>query len=413
VFTRRQFLITLPMLTALPRLLDDSELSQSFTLPHLHQKPLPPPPPTFVYFGADASAGAAQGIYLSHFDPANGHLSPAQPIAQTLRPSYLALSPPTAARQRRLYAANEANDASATISSFLINPASGALSPINQVTSAGAGPCYVSIDATGEAAFVADYAGSAIASYGIRPDGSLSQPVARIDYKERRFGTRGPVAARQDVPHPHSVHLSPDNRFLLVNDLGSDEISVFPIDPATATLGPPALFSNDRPGSGPRHIAFHPNGRWVYSINELDSTIDHFLWTTTSSRTEPQGLLSYTGFHVSTIAPGFPEAKNTAAEVAISSDGNFLYASNRGEDSLVVFSIALTDGALTLVQRISCGGKTPRHFTLSSESDERWLLCGNQDSSTVTVFRRDGATGRLGGPIQTIAVPSPMFSLFA
>jgi 6-phosphogluconolactonase len=413
VFSRRQFLITLPMITALPRLLDDSELSQSFTLPHLHQKPAPPPPPTFVYFGTDTAAGAAQGIYLSRFDAANGHLSPAQLIAPTLRPTYLALAPPTSGQQRRLYAVNEVSDPSGTVSSFLINTTSGALSPINQVTSAGAGPCYISVDATGESAFVANYAGSTIASYRIRPDGSLSQPVARIDYKERRFGTRGPVAARQDAPHPHSVHLSPDNRFLLVSDLGSDEISVFPIDPATAELGAPALFSNDRPGSGPRHIAFHPNGRWVYSINELDSTIDHFLWTTTSSRTDPQGLLSYTGFHISTIAPGFPVAKNTAAEVSISADGNFLYASNRGDDSLVVFTIALADGSLTLVQRISCGGKTPRHFTLSSESDERWLLCGNEDSSTVTVFRRDGATGRLGGPVQTISVPSPMFSLFA
>ena len=152
----------------------------------------------------------------------------------------------------------------------------------------------------------------------------------------------------RNVPHPHSVHLSPDNRFLLVNDLGSDRISVFTVNPATARLGPPALFSNNRPGSGLRHIAFHPNGRWVYSINELDSTIDRFLWATTSSRTDPQGLLVNTGAPVKTIAPSFPVAKNPAAEVAISLDGNFLYASNRGEDSLVVFSIAPVNSALAL-----------------------------------------------------------------
>ena len=238
-------------------------------------------------------------------------LSPAQLVAGTLRPSFLALSPPTSSQQRRLYAANEANDASATISGFIINAQTGSLKPINQVSAAAAGPCYVSVDATGEAAFVADYAGSTIATYHIHPDGSLSEPVVHIDYKDRKFGTRGPNAARQDVPHPHSVHLSPDNRFLLVNDLGSDQISVFPVNPAAAELGPPALFSNDRPGSGPRHIAFHPNGRWVYSINELDSTIDHFLWTTTSSLTDPQGLLVNTGFHIKTIAPSFPVAKNT------------------------------------------------------------------------------------------------------
>jgi 6-phosphogluconolactonase len=408
MLTRRRFLLTLPAVAAAPQLAHAQSFASAF-----RKKPTPPAP-TFVYFGTDTAPGKARGIYLSRFDPNSGHLSPAQLVAPTLRPSYLALSPTTSgSQQRRLYAVNAVPDASATVSSFLINTANGALTPINKVTSAGAGPCYISLDATGEAAFVANYVGSTIATYRVLPDGSLTEPVVRLDYKDRKFGARGPVTARQDVPHPHSVHLSPDNRFLLVNDLGSDQISVFPVHPATAELGPPALFSNDRPGSGPRHIAFHPNGRWVYSINEIDSTIDHFLWTTTSSLTDPQGLLINTGFHIRTIAPTFPAARNTAAEVAVSSDGNFLYASNRGEDSLVVFSIADADGTLKLVQRIACGGKTPRHFTLSSDSEERWLLCGNQDSASVTVFRRDGGSGRLTGPLQTLPVESPMFTLFA
>ena len=152
-------------------------------------------------------------------------------------------------------------------------------------------------------------AGSSIATYHVHADGSLSQPVERINYKDTPFGHRGPVTARQDIPHPHSVHLSPDNRFLLVNDLGSDAISVFAVDPATAHLGAPSLFVNERPGCGPRHIAFHPNGRWLYSINELDSTIDQFLWTATSSRTEPQAFLTDTGRVVKTIAPGFPRGE--------------------------------------------------------------------------------------------------------
>jgi len=408
--TRRQFLLALPALTVLPRLLE-FEQAQSF-VQTFRKKPVPPPPPTFVYFGADTAKGVSKGIYLSHFDPAGGHLSPPVLVAETPRPSFLALSSPTAGH-RRLYAANEVSSPSGTISSFLMDPASGALTPLNQVTSAGAGPCYVSLDATGRAAFVANYAGSSIASYRVLPDGTLSEPVTRIDYKDRKFGKRGPNAARQDLPHPHSVHLSPDDRFLLVNDLGSDEISVFLVDPASASLGPPALFTNDRPGSGPRHIAFHPNGRWVYCINELDSTIDHLLWTTTSSRTDPQGLLVNAGKPIKTIAPGFPATKNTAAEVAISSDGDFLYASNRGENSLVVFAIAESDGTLSFVQRIPCGGKTPRHFTLSPDTDEHWLLCGNQDSASVTVFRRDDATGKLTGPTQTLPLDSVMFTLFA
>jgi 6-phosphogluconolactonase len=404
MFTRRRFLLTLPALAVAPRL----AAAQSLLTP-FHKRPIPPPP-AFVYFGTDTAKGISKGIYLSRFDPNSGRLTPPQLASATLRPSFLALSPNTVG-QRRLYAVNAVSDASASVTSFFIDSATGALRPINQVPSAGAGPCYISLDATGEAAFVANYVGSSIATYRVLPNGALSEPVERIDYKDRRFGHRGPNATRQDVPHPHSVHLSPDNRFLLVNDLGSDHISVFPIDPATARLGPPALFSNDRPGSGPRHIAFHPNGRWLYSINELDSTIDRFLWTTTSSRTNPQGLLVNTGAPVKTIAPNFPIARNTAAEVAISLDGNFLYASNRGEDTLVVFAIAPVDGTLTLVQRTSCGGKTPRHFTL--DPSERWLLCGNQDSASIAIFRRDSASGRIGGPTQSLPLDSPMFALFA
>jgi 6-phosphogluconolactonase len=408
MLTRRRFLLHLPALAALPRLALEPTQAQSFLNP-LHKKPPAPPPPSFVYFATDTARGVAKGIYLSLFDSVRGQLTAPTLAAETLRPSFLALAH-DAAGQRCLYAANEANDPSATLSSFVVDSATGALRPLNQVSAAAAGPCYLSIDATGDTAYVADYAGSTIATYHVYPDGRLSPPVERIDFKDPKFGKRGPVTARQDVPHPHSVHLSPDNRFLLVNDLGSDEISVFAIQPG-AHLGEPALFTNDRPGSGPRHIAFHPNGRWVYSINEIDSTIDHFLWTTTSSRTSPEGLLVNTGQHVKTIAPNFPAAKNTAAEVAVSSDGNYLYASNRGEDSLVVFSIASTDGALTFVQRISCGGRTPRHFTLDPSG--RWLLCGNQDSATVTIFRRDGGSGRIGGPAQTIPLDSVMFTLFA
>ena len=289
MFTRRRFLLTLPALAALPRLALQPAEAQSLSNPFRKQPPAPPPP-TFVYFGTDTDKGVAKGIYLSHFDISTGHLTPPALVAETLRPSYLALSPSAPDVPRRLYAVNAVANPSATVTSFAIDPASGALRQLNQVTSAGAGPCYISLDATGESAFVANYVGSTIATYRVLPDGRLSEPVDRLDYKEPRFGKRGPNV-RQDVPHPHSVHLSPDNRFLLVNDLGSDAISVFTVDPATARLGPPALFTNDRPGSGPRHIAFHPNGRWVYSINELDSTIDHFLWTP-PARADPRACWS-------------------------------------------------------------------------------------------------------------------------
>src|SRR5450631_3850359 len=219
--TRRRFLLTISA-AALSRHL---AIAQSFTNP-LKRKPIPPPPPNFVYFGTDTAKGVAKGIYLSRFDRTTGHLTAPALVAGTLRPAYLALSTPVAGH-RRLYVANEANDASATLTSFLMDPITGALKPINQVSSAGAGPCYISLDATGETAFVANYAGSSIATYHVHPDGSLSEPIERIDYKDPKYGKRGPITARQDIPHPHSVHLSPDNRFLLVNDLGSDRITVF------------------------------------------------------------------------------------------------------------------------------------------------------------------------------------------
>jgi 6-phosphogluconolactonase len=412
MLNRRRFLLHLPSLAALPRasaLAAGAQGPEQSFRQRFRRKPPAPPPPSFVYFGTDTAKGVAKGIYRAKFDSATGLLTAPALAAETLRAAYLAVSAPTQG-QRRVYAVNELPDESATVTSYGMSPATGALAEINRVSSAGAGPCYISLDSTGHAAFVANYAGSTIASYRLRADGGLSEPVERIDFKDAKFGRRGPVTARQDAPHPHSVHLSPDGRFLLVSDLGSDAISVFAVDPAAARLGPPSLFRSERPGCGPRHIAFHPNRRWIYSINELDSTIDQFLWTTTSSRTNPQGILVSTGRFVKTIAPGFPAAKNTAAEVAVSYDGNYLYASNRGEDTLVVFSIG-DDGSLKLLQRISCGGKTPRHFTLSP--DERWLLCGNQDSATVTVFRRDGGTGRIGGPVQTVSLDSVMFTLFA
>ena len=209
---------------------------------------------------------------------------------------------------------------------------------------------------------------------------------------------------------PTRATISPDNRFLLVCDLGTDHITVFLIHPETGQLSDPHTFTNDHPGCGPRHVAFHPNGRWVYGINEIDSTIDHYLWTATRFSDTPQGLLVNTNTPVKTIAADFPADKNTAAELAISSDGLFLYASNRGEDSLVVFSISPKDGKLDFVQRISCGGKTPRHFTL--DPTNQWLLCGNQDSATITIFRRDTATGKLTGPTQTVPLDSPLYTLF-
>jgi len=402
MFTRRRFLVIFPAFAA-------SAHAQSRW--HLRKKkPVPPPPPLTVYIGTDTSKNVSKGIYQAHFDPAKGQLTAPVLAAATARPSFLAVTPVGQAR-RSLYAVNAINDPAATATTFVIDAKTGALNQTSQVSSGGAGPAYISVDATGHSAFVANYFGSSISSYRVQPDGTLSQPVDRIDFKDRqKFGALGPASTRQEIPHPHSATISPDNRFLLVCDLGTDHITVFLIHPETGQLSNPHTFTNDHPGCGPRHVVFHPNGRWVYGINEIDSTLDHYLWTATRFSDTPQGLLVNTNTPVKTIAADFPANKNTAAELAISADGLFLYASNRGEDSLVVFSIRPKDGKLDFVQRISCGGKTPRQFTI--DPTNQWLLCGNQDSATIAIFRRDSITGKLNGPTQTVPLDSPLFTLF-
>ncbi|WP_433983747.1 lactonase family protein [Tunturiibacter empetritectus] len=401
MFSRRRFLVLFPAFTA---------SAHAFATWPVRKKKVVPPPSIHVFFGTDTNKGVSKGIYRSTFDPALGQLTPPTLIAATVRPSYLAATPPGVGR-RSLYAVNAINDPGATVTTFVMDPKDGNLQQTGRVPSGGAGPAYVSVDSTGRAAFVANYFGASIASYRVQPDGTLSQPVECLDFKDhQKFGALGPISARQDNSHPHCVTISPDDRFLLVCDLGTDHIAVFYIHPETGQLSDPHLFTNERPGCGPRHVVFHPNGRWVYCINEIDSSIDRCLWTATRFSNAPQGLLVNSTFSIKTIAADFPAEKNTAAELTISPDGNFLYASNRGEDSLVVFSIA-RNGDLALLQRIPCGGKTPRHFTLDPTA--QWLLCGNQDSANVTVFRRDAATGKLSGPTQTVALDSPLFTLFA
>jgi 6-phosphogluconolactonase len=400
MFTRRRFLYLLPAFAAAAH----AETAGQFR----KKKPVAPPPPLTVYIGTDTSNGVSKGIYQSRFDTITGNLTPPVLAAATARPSFLAVTP-VGQGKRFLYAVNAINDPAATATAFAIDEKNGSLSQLGQVSSGGAGPAYISLDNTGHSAFVANYFGASIASYRIQADGTLSQPVDRINCRDhQKFGALGPNATRQDQPHPHCTTISPDNRFLLVCDLGTDHITVFVIDPDTAQLSDPKTFTNGRPGCGPRHVVFHPNGRWVYSINEIDSTLDHYLWTATRF-IDAQGLLVNTNTSVRTTALDFPPEKNTAAELAISADGLFLYASNRGEDTLAVFALD-PKGRLSLVQHISCGGKTPRHFTLDPTND--WLLCGNQDSASITIFRRDPATGKLSGPTQTVLLDSPLYTLF-
>lgn len=405
MLTRRRVLQAAPLLPMAVR--------QALAVGPFRRRTIVASPFHTLYIGCDTSKGKSKGIYRAMFNSTTGHLADPIPAAETPNPSFFAFGPAFSGR-RFLYACNETSSNS-SVTAFAVDLHTGDLREIGKVAVPFAGPCHISVDATGHSVFVASYAGGGISSFQVQPNGTLNGPVEHIDYRNPElFGTHGPNAERQDGPHPHCVTLSPDNRFLVVNDLGDDQTSVFAVDADTAHLhlGSNHLFHNGRPGSGPRHVVFHPNQRWLYSINELDSTIDHYLWTTTHSPQDSQALLVDAHTPVKTLAPDFPEnRKSTAAEVAISTDGFYLYASNRGEDSLVVFRIDPNSGSLKTVQRVNCGGKTPRQFTLDPTG--AWLLCGNQDSANVTVFRRDGGNGQLSGPVGQIALGSPQCCVFA
>lgn len=340
----------------------------------------------------------SHGIYAYHWLPESGELTEIGLAATTPDPSFLALSPDG----KNLYAVNEHDPApgteSGTVSAFSIQDAEGKLALLNTVPSGGTAPCNMAVDHTGRALFVANYTSGSVSSYQILGDGKLSSHVVNIHYSGHSVGVR------QQSAHTHCTTVSPDNRFLLVNDLGLDRIMVYRISPQTAELTPndPPFYSA-LPGSGPRNFTFHPNGKWAYSLNEIASTIDGLHWDT------EKGTL--TRFqNISTLPHGF-SATNTAATVLVHPNGRFVYASNRGHDSIVVYSVDPATGALTLLQHISCEGKTPRNFILDSSG--RWVLIANQDSANIVVLQCNAKTGHLASTGRQYALDSPVCIIFA
>ena len=323
----------------------------------------------------------SQGIYAFRWDADSGTLALIGLVADTVNPSFLALSPD----RRKLYAVNEVDEfhqeKSGSVTAFKIEGASGKLKPINTVASGGGSPCKVAVDFSGKAAFVANYSGGSAASFRVMRNGGLSKAVSKFQYSGH-----GADPKRQAEPHAHCTTVSPDNRYVLINDLGLDRISVYHLDPETARLtanDPP--FYEALPGSGPRSFTFHPNGKWAYSLNEIASTVDTLAWD--SERGKLTRLQN-----ISTLPEGF-SGSNAAAAVVVDASGRFLYASNRGDNSLAAFSIDDRAGTLEPLQHMDCAGKTPRFFTL--DPGNQWLLVANQDSSDIVVFARDPHSGLL------------------
>ena len=355
----------------------------------------------WVLLGTDKG----KGVYRATWNAATGTLGPVELAVETARPSYLAKHPSLPV----VYAVNGVDGEGAAISSFNTNLGIGGpltLTPLNKVGSQGDEPCYVSVDPTGEMAFTANYDGGSFAAFRVTNTGALGQAIGAFKYTQ---ATHGPVAGRQDAAHIHCATVAPGNRYVLACDLGDDVILVFPIGPGAGDYVRVPVRVQARAGSGPRHVAFHPNGRWVYCIHELDCTIDLYDWSVGAGG--PVMKLRENSV-VSTLEKGVSTKGETACEVVISDDGRFLYSCTRGEGSNTIRVWRIDEsGYLTEMQRVSSGGSVPRYIAL--DPSRKWLVCCNQGGNgKVTVFSHDAATGRLGVRPKTFAAPTPMFVMW-
>jgi 6-phosphogluconolactonase len=339
-----------------------------------------------VYIGT-----SGKGIYLADFDTKSGKLSAPAMVYDTAAPSYLTID------GHFLYAVNEVKEG--TVSAFSIDHSSGKLSLLNTMSVKSAGPCYIAIDKGGHSAITANYSGGSITVLPIAGDGKLGEATAFIQNKGS-----GPNRDRQTGPHPHWVGFIPASKLALIADLGLDEVAIYNFDAKKGklTVGNPA-FMTIPPGSGPRHGAMN-GGKFFYVINELSSNIIEFFYEAELKR--------FTAVQtVSTLPEGF-KGDNTGAEIAIHPSGKFLYASNRGHDSIAVFSVNDPKrGTLALVEHVPSGGKTPRQFEIDPSG--HWLLAGNQGSDSIGIFSIDASTGKLTAAGVVTGVPKPTCIKFA
>jgi 6-phosphogluconolactonase len=350
-----------------------------------------------VYIGTYTGA-KSKGIYVSQFDPATGKLGPAELAVQTANPSFLAVHP----EGRFLYAVGETSDPGGkrggAVTAFSIGEKTGRLTLLNQRSSGGAGPCHLAVDNAGKCLLVANYGSGSISALPIQADGSLAKPSATIQHQGSSVNPQ-----RQTGPHAHFIIPSPDNRFALTCDLGLDQVLVYRLDAPKAALtanDPP--FAAVKPGSGPRHLAFHPSGHFIFLINEMGSTVTAFAYGAGGGALKEMQTIS-------TLPEGFT-GKSTCAEVQVHPSGKFVYGSNRGHDSIAVFNFDLAHGKLTCVEHQSTQGKVPRHFALDPTG--QWLLAENQGSDNMVLFRVDTRTGRLSPSGQVVEVPAPVCAVY-
>ena len=338
--------------------------------------------------------GKGEGIYVYRMDQASGALEFSSKIAGVTNPSYLNFDP----ERRFLYAVNELKTfegkPTGALSAFSIDPETGELKFINKKPTQGTDPCHVIVDKTGKCALVANFMSGSVCVLPIQEDGSLRDAT---DFVQHHGSSVNPV--RQAGPHAHATTLDEENRYAFVPDLGLDKIMVYKFDPCRGKLEPnDEQWIQVKAGAGPRHLAFNPNGRYAYLINELDSTLVAFAYD------KKNGTLK----EIQTV-PTLPKdfsGKSTGADVNVSPYGTFVYCSNRGHDSIVIYKIDQRTGKLTYAGHESTQGKTPRNFAIDPTG--RFLLVANQDTDTIVTFRIDQQTGKLTSTGYVTKVPTPV-----
>jgi 6-phosphogluconolactonase len=346
-----------------------------------------------VYVGT-YTTGKSEGIYLYRLNLPSGELKHVATTTGVVNPSFLALAP----SRRYLYAVNEVEDfdgkKSGALSSFAVDRRTGKLQALNQRSSLGDAPCYVTVDAGGRFVLVANYTGGNVAVFPVQSDGSLGQAT---DMKQDQGSSAN--RERQEGPHAHFIALDPSNRFAYSCDLGTDKIMIYRFDARNGKLLPGEQpWVRVKPGAGPRHLAFYPSGKYVFVLNEMHATVTSF------ARDPEKGSLK----ELQTL-PTLPKnfmGPNSSADIHVSPDGHFLYCSNRGHDSIAIFAIDQRHGALTLVGHEPTRGMTPRNFAIDPTG--AFLLVANQKSDNIVVFRVDQKTGRLNSTGQVVTVPSPV-----
>ncbi len=347
-----------------------------------------------AYVGTYTAKTNSKGIYEFDFDSTTGKMSAVQVAGKAKDPSWMAVHP----NGKFLYSVNETGKASA-VSAFAIEPKSGRLALLNQIPALGEDPCHLSFDKTGKFLFVANYTSGNVAVFPILADGKLGERTAL----QQDRGELGPNKERQEAPHAHFIAPSEHNRFVYVADLGLDRVLIYKFDSAKGTLAqiPESSWATLKPGTGPRHVVFSKDGNYMYVVGEMASAVTVFA---------NENQATFRAIQTTPMLPAGFSGRNDAAEIEIHPSGKFLYASNRGHDSMVVFAVDPTNGTLKQVDDVPTGGKEPRHFAIDPTG--RFLLAENQLSDSIVEFRIDPATGKLTPTGEALSVPSPVCIAF-